>query len=329
MPPATPPTVLVLGGGPDAEREVSLKSSAAIAAALKASGRYAVRYEVIDRLTQAELKALPGEIIFPALHGKWGEGGPLQILLEADGRPFVGCGFAAARACMDKVLTKTIAQQVGLTVTPTMILDPTDDLLPLPLPVVVKPIFEGSTIGLHICRTQADWKHAHASSAALGKPCLVEPFIKGKELTLGLVPGHTAARLNDGPSRLEPLPFIQITPAEGLYDYEAKYNRNDTKYLVGPPIPPALRDQLGTLTRTLAESIPLSNAGGSKGVRHLCRADFILDDDNRAWFLEINTMPGFTDHSLVPMAAKATGLDMPVLCALLVDAALRDHSLSA
>lgn len=307
MPPTT--TVLVLGGGPDAEREVSLKSSAAIAEALRASGRFGVEYRVIDRLSQSDLKALQGDVVFPALHGKWGEGGPLQSLLEADGRPFVGCGFRAARACMDKVLTKTFAARAGLDVAPTMILDPSDDLLPLPLPVVVKPIFEGSTIGLHICKTAEDWKRVHAASAASGKPCMVEPFVRGRELTLGMIASRADGR------GLEPLPFIQITPAEGLYDYEAKYNRNDTKYLVGPPMPTDVRDRVGALTRTLAESIP-------GGVRHLCRADFILDDENRAWFLELNTMPGFTDHSLVPMAARTAGLDMPALCSHLVDAAL-------
>ncbi len=313
------PAILVLGGGPDAEREVSLRSSAAIAQALRDTGRYDVSYRVIDRLTPEQLRAMPGDCVFPALHGKWGEGGPLQRILEQDGRPFVGCAFAAARACMDKVLTKTFASRVGLTVAPTMILDPSDDLLPLPLPVVVKPIFEGSTIGLHVCRTVQDWQRAHAASAASGKPCMVEPFIKGRELTLGLIAQEP--RSASGPTRLEPLPLIQITPAEGLYDYEAKYNRNDTKYLVGPPIPTALRDRLGELTRSLAESIP---GPPSRGVAHLCRADFILDDDNRAWFLELNTMPGFTDHSLVPMAARATGLEMPTLCARLVDAAIHD-----
>lgn len=312
------PTVLVLGGGPDAEREVSLKSSSAIANALRHSGRFQVRHAIIDRLTGAELRELKGDVVFPALHGKWGEGGPLQMLLEADGRPFVGCGFAAARACMDKVLTKSFAAKVGLTVSPTMILDPADDLLPLALPVVVKPIFEGSTIGLHICRSMDQWKAAHAASAASGKPCLVEPFVKGRELTLGMIPEHKGGRVT-GTGRLQPLPLIQITPAAGLYDYEAKYNRDDTKYQVNPPVPEALGEQLGALTRTLAESIP---GGGVPGVRHLCRADFILDDENRAWFLEINTMPGFTDHSLVPMAAKASGLEMPALCALLVDACI-------
>lgn len=316
--------VLVLGGGPDAEREVSIKSASAIAEGLRRSGRYQVHYELIDRLDAAGLKRLPGDIVFPALHGKWGEGGPLQILLEADGRPFVGCGFAAARACMDKVLTKTVAARVGLTVAPTMILDPVDDLLPIPLPVVVKPIFEGSTIGLHVCRTPDQWKAAHRASAASGKPCMVEPFIKGRELTLGLIAG---SRRGGG---LEPLPFIQITPAEGLYDYEAKYNRNDTKYLIGPPMPLELREELGRLTRTLSENMGggvTSNGGRSSvkpGVRHLCRADFILDDEKHAWFLELNTMPGFTDHSLVPMAARTAGLDMPALCAQLVDAALAD-----
>ncbi|MFM9957885.1 MAG: hypothetical protein ACKVZJ_07400 [Phycisphaerales bacterium] len=311
--------ILVLGGGPDAERDVSLKSSSAIAQALRDSGRYDVQYQVIDRLTPDQLRAMPGDCIFPALHGKWGEGGPLQLILEQDGRPFVGCAFAAARACMDKVLTKTCAARVGLTVAPTMILDPADDLLPLSLPVVVKPIFEGSTIGLYVCRTREDWDRAHAASAASGKPCMVEPFIKGRELTLGLIAQEP--RVGGARTRLEPLPFIQITPAEGLYDYEAKYNRNDTKYLVGPPIPTVLRDQLGELTRSLSESIP---GPPSKGVAHLCRADFILDDDNRAWFLELNTMPGFTDHSLVPMAARATGLEMPALCSRLVEAAMHD-----
>lgn len=310
------PTVLVLGGGPDAEREVSLRSSAAIAQALKVSGKFGVNYQVIDRLDLAGLKSLGGGVIFPALHGKWGEGGPLQTLLEHDGRPFVGCGASAARTCMDKVLTKSFAGKVGMNVAPTMILDPSDDALPLPLPVVAKPIFEGSTVGLHVCRTGQEWLHAHRSSVRSSKPCMVEPMIQGRELTLGMIP---ARPIGGGRGRLEPLPFIQITPAEGLYDYEAKYNRNDTRYLVGPPIAQNLRDELGNLTRALAESIP-------GGVRHLCRADFILDDDNRAWFLELNTMPGFTDHSLVPMAARTIGLDMPALCALLVEAALADSN---
>jgi len=311
-------TVLLLAGGPDAEREVSLKSAAGIAGGLAASG-YDVHQRVIDRITQAELGAMPGDVIFPALHGKYGEGGPLQVLLGADGRPFVASGFRAARTCMDKVLTKSIAREVGLLCAPTMILDPADDGLPLDLPVVVKPIFEGSTIGLHICRTTEDWRRAHGASASSGKPCMVEPFVRGKELTLGLIPafsrdGSGRAKARAG-GRLTPLPLIHITPAEGLYDYEAKYTRNDTHYIVGPSLPQGLAERLSEQTLALASAI---------GVRHLCRADFILDDLNRAWFLELNTLPGFTDHSLVPMAAATIGLPMPELCSLLVEAALSD-----
>lgn len=302
-------TALVLMGGPDAEREVSLKSGRAIAAGLRASGRFTVEAREIDRLTAAELRALPGDVIFPALHGRWGEGGVLQRLLESDGRPFVGCGYHAARGCMDKVFTKSVAAEVGIPCAPTGVLDPFDNDLPMALPVVVKPIFEGSTIGLFICKTADDWKHAHASSAKSGKPCMVEPFVKGRELTQGVIPSRS------NPSELVALPAIHITPADGLYDYEAKYTRNDTRYVVDPPLPPGVAKTIADQTLALAKRL---------GVRHLCRADFILDDNNRAWFLELNTMPGFTDHSLVPMAAAHVGIPMPELCALLVQAALND-----
>lgn len=307
-------TVLVLAGGPDAERDVSLKSAAAIASALQAAG-FTVNHQVIDRLNQSQLAAMKGDVILPALHGKWGEGGPLQALLEQDSRPFVASGFRAARTCMDKVLTKSIARDLGLTCAPTCVLDPADDGLPLDLPVVVKPIFEGSTIGLFICKTPAEWKHAHAESARSGKPCMIEPFVKGRELTQSLIPDWN--NLNAQVQRpLRATPAIHITPADGLYDYEAKYTRNDTRYVVAPQLPIGVADMIAQQTLTLARAL---------GVRHLCRADFILDDHNRAWFLELNTLPGFTDHSLVPMAAAHVGLPMPTLCKLLVDAARAEH----
>lgn len=302
-------TVLVLGGGPDAEREVSLRSSRAVSAALEQSGRFPVRYEVIDRPTLAELKRLPGDVVFPVLHGRWGEGGPLQDLLAQDGRPFVGCGPLAARLAMDKVATKSLALAIGCPATATAVVDPRDDGAPLPLPFVVKPVHEGSTVGLFVCRTAAQWREAHRASVASGKACMVEPYIEGRELTVGVVDRAT-------------LPIIEITPADGLYDYEAKYNRSDTKYQVNPRLPAGVAD------RVIADTVRLSAA---MGVRHLCRVDFMLDAQGRPWLLEVNTMPGFTDHSLVPMAARAPapagpGLEMPALCARLVDLALRDSA---
>lgn len=297
--------VLVLAGGPDAERPVSLLSAAGVASALRASGRFDVIERVIDRPTGAELSALPGDVIWPVLHGRFGEGGPLQDLLEAGGRPFVGCGARAARLAMDKVASKAMAQSAGLLVSPTCVLDPSDAGLALPLPVVVKPVFEGSTIGLFVCRTMEQWKAAHRSAAGSGKPYLIEPFVEGRELTLGM--------LDRGSGSLEALPFIEITPAAGLYDYEAKYTRDDTRYTVGPDLPDVVRRGVEAGTSALARAM---------GLRHLCRADFLLDDEQRAWFLEVNTMPGFTGHSLVPKAAAAAGLEMPRLCAHVVERAL-------
>ncbi|MBL8747166.1 MAG: D-alanine--D-alanine ligase [Phycisphaerae bacterium] len=299
-------TLLVLAGGPDAEREVSLFSARAIADAVAASGRYSVNHQVIDHITIPRLKALKGDIIWPALHGPFGEGGPMQDLLEQDGRPYVGCGPRAARLAMDKVASKCFAALAGLNVQPTCILKPDEPGLPLPLPVVLKPIFEGSTIGLFICRTESEWRAGYDAACNSGKPYMIEPFVKGHELTLGLVDRGIPG------AALKALPWIHIVPAEGLYDYEAKYTREDTVYRIDPELPPDVKEKTARQVENLARLMD---------IRHLCRADFILDDENRAWFLEINTMPGFTGHSLVPKAAQQIGLDMPKLCAHLVDRA--------
>ncbi len=313
-------SVLVLGGGPDSEREVSIKSAHFISEALKASGTFGnVRNETITKVTPSQLKALPGDVIFPALHGGWGEGGPLQDLLEADGRPFVGCKARAARHAMDKVATKFSAARLGIPSPECRVLDVRDEGRPLPLPVIIKPVHEGSTVGLFVCHTAEEWAWSRkmideqrtgpggGERVYMIESCVSRPGgKKARELTVGIIDG-------------QPLPVIEITPAEGLYDYEAKYTRNDTRYVVEPNLP-------GDVTRTIqAQTAALAKA---MGVRHLARADFMLDGDEpgaTAWFLEINTLPGFTDHSLVPMAARRAGMEMPVLCTRLVEMALRDH----
>lgn len=304
-------SVLVLGGGPDPEHAVSLQSARGVADALESTGEFRVIRRTIGAITQSDLAALEGDVIFPVLHGRWGEGGPLQQLLERDGRAFVGCGSRAARVAIDKVMSKTVAQSLGVRTSATAVLDAGDNVMPMDLPFVVKPIFEGSTIGLHVCRTAADWAHAREQSAASGRPCLIEPYIPGREVTVGVIAG-------EGGVALDALPVIQIVPADGLYDYEAKYVRDDTRYIVGGA---------GLASRVVEDVTRWTLALGRRiGVRHLCRADFLLDDEDRAWFLEINTMPGFTSHSLVPMAARAAGLEMGALCARLVHAATRELS---
>ncbi len=143
-------TVLVLGGGPDAEREVSLVSSKAVAAAIDRSGSFRANYQVIDRATLADLQGMAGEVVFPVLHGGWGEGGPLQDLLEQDGRPFVGCRGGAARLAMDKLATKLLACQLGVPTQPASAYNARDTACPFAFPVVLKPVHEGSSVGVHI-----------------------------------------------------------------------------------------------------------------------------------------------------------------------------------
>lgn len=300
-------TVLVLGGGPDSERAVSLSSAASIASALRASGRYRVIERTIDRIGLLDLRGMPGDVVFPALHGSFGEGGPLQEIMEQDGRPYVGCRPMAARKAMDKMQSKMVAAMLGVTTAEAGVFKPADGDCPLEFPVVVKPVHDGSSVGLHVCRDGEDWRAARQTveQDIVGRPgraYMVERFVKGRELTVGILDG-------------EALPIIHIQPADGLYDYEAKYHRNDTVYTVNPTLPEGLAERVRADAMAVARGL---------GVRHLARVDFLLDDAGRTWFLEINTMPGFTDHSLVPKAAAAVGLAMPALCARLVDLALRD-----
>lgn len=299
-------TVLVLGGGPDAERPVSLTSARAVASALAST--YEVHFEAIGRLDQVALSAMSGEVIFPVLHGPYGEGGPLQDLLENDGRPFVGSRAAAARACMDKIATKLISASLGIATPRSGIFDPRDDAPPFTVPFVVKPTHDGSSVGLHICHSLDDWVLAREAvradiAANPYRSYLVERFVRGRELTVGLL-GF------DG--QLDALPIVEIAPAAGVYDYQAKYERTDTRYIVSPDLPEQVAQSLAIEAVRLAREI---------GVRDLARVDFVLDTAGNPWLLEVNTMPGFTPSSLLPKAAAARGLTFDQLCAHLLSQA--------
>lgn len=294
--------VLVLGGGVGSERDVSIAGASAVARALEDAGLAAHR-AIIERITREELARLPGEVVFPVLHGPWGEGGPMQDLLERDGRPYVGSGPRAARLAMDKIALKLIAAGEGIATAPACVLDPDDPGRPFDGPVVVKPVREGSTVGLCVCRDRSSWDAARAAAARSGRAHMVEPFIEGREITVGVVGD-------------EALPIVEIVPADGLYDYDAKYSRDDTRYEIDPDLPAGVAQDVSRVTLTLCAAV---------GARHIARADYIVDGAGLAWLLELNTMPGFTDHSLVPMAARARGAGgwaMPELCARLVELAL-------
>jgi len=299
-------SILILAGGPDAERDVSVAGAESVHAALEQRGVESC-LETIDELSQEGLADFAGEVVFPLLHGSWGEGGPLQDLLLADGRPFVGAGARAARLAMDKVATKTIAASLGIPTTACVVVSPADAGCPFDLPVVVKPIREGSTLGLRICRSEDEWLDARAEALRSKRPTMVEPFVPGRELTVGWLDGRA-------------LPLIEVGAAEGLYDYAAKYERDDTTYTLTPSLPPGVAALLSDATNRLCAAV---------GIRHIARADFILDPAGTPWLLEINTMPGFTDHSLVPMAAASPGgggLSLADLTLSLIEMARRDHA---
>jgi len=309
-------SVLVLAGGPDAERSVSLDSARCVAEALRDCGEFRVEACTIDVPTPNELRALPGEVIFPALHGPFGEGGPMQDLLEADGRPYVGSGPLAARQAMDKMATKLAAARIGVTTPEAAVLNIADDRPPLPCPFVVKPVHEGSSVGVYLVHTEAQWPIALDAMRADSRKhpdrvFMVERLIAGRELTVGLL---------DTGAGLEAMPVTEIRPAEGFYDFEAKYDRDDTAYTVDPELPPGVAESARRDALAVARTL---------GVRDLARADFLLDHAGRAWFLEINTMPGFTGHSLLPMAAATRGFDLPRLCGHLVSLALDRRGVAA
>lgn len=305
------PFVLVLGGGPDAEREVSLRSSAAVHQAAKDAG-YEADLLIIDRPTPAEVAGWRNKVVLPILHGRFGEGGTLQRLLEAGGVRFVGCRSEAARTAMDKMATKLAAARAGVPTSPGAIVDADDSVSPVGLPAVVKPVAEGSSVGLHICRDQPSWDRAMLAvredqSKNPHRAYLAEPFVGGRELT--------APILGQEDGSLRALPLVEIATASGVYDYQAKYTRNDTRYTVLPELPD---DQ----TRAVQEHAV--RIGRALGVRHLARVDFLLPPDREPVMLEVNTMPGFTGTSLLPMSARADGMAMPALVSHLIQLAANE-----
>jgi D-alanine-D-alanine ligase len=311
--------VLILGGGPDAERDVSIDSAKAIHKCCLEAG-FDATLLIVDRPSLAEIQSWDTDVVFPALHGRFGEGGGLQVLLEKAGCPFIGSKSQAARLAMDKMGTKLIASRFSIPTPAAVVFDPSDaqypdeSICPLEMPVVIKPIADGSSIGLYICHDEQDWCNAIEKinedfKSNPHRVYMIERMVQGRELTVSLI--------SDENGEIIPLPLIEIAPAEGVYDFEAKYARNDTVYTVGPDIPESVVQ--GIQDHALLICIAL-------GVRHLARVDFLYADDGHWVMLEANTMPGFTKTSLMPMAAHAHGMGMTELCAHLVNTAIRENA---
>ena len=301
--------VLVLAGGPGRERPVSLAGGAEVARALREAG-----HEVMERDIQPDdLSALDdfkrwgGDVIFPVLHGLWGEGGGLQRVLSDRDLTYVGSGPGAASLCINKHLTKLTVAGHGVA-TPEAELLLAGQTRTLEAPVVIKALEEGSTFGLAICKTEADADKAQAELSKEFPRLLVERYIKGKELTVGVIQSDDPAA--PGPIAL---PAIHIVPAGECYDYDAKYERDDTRYLFEIDVAEETLKQVSDWALTAYRVL---------GVHHLCRVDFMVDEYDRPWFIEANTMPGFTTHSLLPMAAAKSGLNLTHLTNRLVRLAM-------
>jgi D-alanine-D-alanine ligase len=281
-------TVAVLMGGPSAEREVSLRSGAAVARGLREAG-YAVEEVVLD----GEAVELPAgvEAAFIALHGRFGEDGSLQEILKQRGIPYAGSGPEASRRAFDKRLTKQILVREGIP-TPSFELLRGGQRRSLTLPVVVKPVQQGSSIGVHRVFEEAEWAPALADALLHDEEVLVERFIEGRELTVGLLDQT-------------PLPVLEIRPREGFYNYQAKYTAGWSEYLVPAPIP----EETGVRCRDLARRTFL--ALGAEGFG---RVDFRMTEGGDLFVLELNTIPGFTETSLFPKAARSAGMTFPELC---------------
>jgi len=303
--------VMVLAGGPDRERAVSLKSGAAVAGALVEAGHTVLECDI----GPDDLSALDrwskwgGDVVFPVLHGAWGEGGPLQHILDERAIRYVGSTEQAAQLCMDKHQTKQVLAKHGLA-TPKFQLVVAGQEPTLGLPMVLKPICEGSSIDLMICHNQGQVSTASQQLQQRHRSYLAEQFIEGKELTVGVLGSRSSPRA---------LPAIQILPATSFYDYHAKYDRGDTRYRVGV-------QEIDLPAQVVESASHLAvDAHRLLGCRHLSRVDFIIDRQHQPWLLEVNTMPGFTSHSLLPMAGGAVDLSLAQLVDRLVRLAYSDR----
>ena len=294
--------VAVMMGGKSAEREVSLKSGAAVLAALRSCGVDAHSFDPRDKPLEA-LHAEGFQRVFIALHGRGGEDGTLQGALDLLALPYTGSGVLASALAMDKWRSKLVWQASGLPVPEYLVLDAASDFAAaearLGLPLFVKPSNEGSSIGISKVKQAGELRAAYELAAGFDSCVIAEQYLAGGEYTVGIVADQA-------------LPVIRIVPATEFYDYEAKYLRDDTEYR----IPSGLGDEREREMRDLA-----LRAFSVLGGRGWGRMDLMLDAAGRTFCLEANTSPGMTDHSLVPMAAKSAGIPFAQLVLKLLEEA--------
>jgi D-alanine-D-alanine ligase len=293
-------TITVMLGGPSAEREVSLRSGAAVARALRSLGH---QVHELDPRSQAWSLPEGTQVVFLALHGSYGEDGTVQRRLEDLGVPFTGCDSEASRLAFDKVITKRRCMAAGVPTAPFEVLS--SPTAPWPAgwqpPLVLKPVRQGSSVGLRFVESMDDWRAALADAFQYDAEVLVEGRITGRETTVGILNGTA-------------LPLVEIRPKAGAYDYRNKYSPGATDYLCPAPFDGV------TTARIQKAGLDAFHAIGG---RDYARVDVMVRPDGGPVVLEVNTLPGMTETSLLPKAAAARGLTFPALCQRMVDLAFQ------
>ena len=296
--------VAVLLGGKSGEREVSLNSGSAVLAALQAQG---IDAEAFDPATRPLHDLEQFDAAFISLHGRFGEDGTMQGALELFGIPYTGSGVMASAIGMDKWRTKLIWHAAGVTTPAFEVVNIDSDFAAiekkLGLPLFVKPANEGSSIGISKVKVSGDLKAAYELASKSDPLVIAEQFVGGGEYTVGILGDQV-------------LPIVRIVPANEFYDFEAKYLRDDTQYLCPCGLPAEQEAKIQ------AEALQAFKAIGGTGWG---RVDFLMDEAGKHYFLEVNTSPGMTDHSLVPMAAKAAGITLADLVKRILTLAVKQH----
>lgn len=321
-----PKNILVLMGGISSEREISLRSGSAIAKALEEVGFNVTCIDVKDEKIE-ELNYLETDVAFIALHGYFGEDGGVQQLLESKGITYTGSEVNASKLAMDKLATKRCFVKAGLktpdylTITEFQDYDEIqNEVTKFGLPVVLKPTRNGSSIGISILKDINNLRICLEKAFEFGYEILVEKYIKGRELTVGILDET-------------PLPIIEIKPATEFFNYDAKYKDNKTEYLI---VKTSLEEKINTDSNSInfigflppslynnAQEMALK-AHKTLGCKGFSRVDMLMDCHGNLYLLEVNTIPGFTEKSLLPKAAKAAGIQFPVLCKKIVDIAYQN-----
>jgi D-alanine-D-alanine ligase len=304
--------IIVLMGGPSSEREVSLNTGNAILAALQSKGYNAIGLELDPPRLFEQLKEHQGEVVFNAIHGKFGEDGYLQGALELLDIPYTGSGVLASAIAMDKAVSKQIFKAKEIPTPPAKLFKKEEInsttkgniIAEFGLPVVVKAVAQGSSIGVTIAENDIELSAAIEIAKKYDNNILIEQYIKGRELTVAVM----------GSADITVLPIIEIVPHSGKYDYQSKYTKGATDYLVPAQLTQTVADKVSNIAENTFKAL------GCKGV---ARVDFMLDQAENPYVLEVNTIPGMTATSLVPKAAKSAGITFEDLCEKILLMALK------